>query len=135
MRFSKNKIRQQAYAKGFRSGLEDKLSEQFKSLGIAVEYETDKIPYVVPASNHKYTPDFKLPNGTYIESKGKWDASDRKKHVLIKEQHPELTIRFIFSNPNAKISKRSKTSYGDICEKYGWEYIHWGTPIPEHWYL
>jgi len=133
MRFSKNKIRQKAYANGYRSGLEDKISDTLKSLNVDFTYEQDKIPYLVPASKHKYTPDFKLPNGTFIETKGRWTAQDRKKHLLLKEQHPEIIIRFIFSNPNEKISKRSKTSYADICTKHGWEFIGWRDSIPDKW--
>lgn len=133
MRFSKNKTRQRAYANGYRSGLEDTISDTLKSLNITFTYEQDKISYVVPESKHKYTPDFRLPNGTYIETKGRWTAQDRKKHMLLKEQHPEIVIRFIFSNPNEKISKRSNTSYADICRKYGWEFIGWRDPIPTDW--
>ena len=57
-----------------------------------------------------YTPDFELPNGIIIESKGRFVAADRKKHLLVQKQHPELDIRFVFSNSKAKISKGSKTT-------------------------
>lgn len=132
-RFSKNKIRQKAYANGYRSGLEDYISDTLKAMSVVFEYEQSKIDYLVPASKHKYTPDFKLPNGTFIETKGRWTAQDRQKHKLIKEQHPEVDIKFIFSNPNEKISKGSKTSYADICDKNGWDYIGWKDPIPKQW--
>lgn len=132
-RFSKNKIRQQAYANGYRSGLEDYISDTLKSLGVDFKYEQEKVEYTVPATKHKYTPDFKLPDGSYIETKGRWTAQDRQKHKLIKEQHPEITVRFIFSNPNEKISKRSKTTYADICKKFGWEFIGWKDTIPKEW--
>lgn len=102
----------------FRSGLEDKVSKQLEGKGIPFDYEQWSIPYIIPASGHKYTPDFLLPNGIFIETKGLWDADDRKKHLLIREQHPELDIRIVFSSSRSKIYKGSPTSYGEWCEKH-----------------
>ena len=53
--------KQRGIRHGYRSGLEDKAAAQIKAAGLELLYETDKIHYVVPESNHKYTPDFKLP--------------------------------------------------------------------------
>jgi len=78
-----------------------------------------------------YTPDFELPNGIIIESKGRFVAADRKKHLLVQRQFPELDIRFVFSNSKGKISKGSKTSYADWCDKHG--YIYADKLIPEEW--
>lgn len=103
----------------YRSGLEDKLAKQLESKGVKVMYEEWSIPYVVPASNHRYTPDLILPNGIIIEAKGLWESDDRKKHLLIREQMPELDIRFIFSSSRTKLYKGSPTSYGEFCEKHG----------------
>jgi len=116
---------------GYRSGLEDKIAEQLKSLSVPVRYEELKISYSVPESLHTYTPDFELPNGIIIESKGRFVATDRKKHLLIKQQQPTLDIRFVFSNSKAKINKGSKTSYADWCDKFGYQYSD--KLIPEGW--
>jgi len=116
---------------GYRSGLEDKISEQLKSLSVPVKYEELKISYSVPESLHTYTPDFELPNGIIIESKGRFVAADRKKHLLIKQQYPHLDIRFVFSNSKAKINKGSKTSYADWCNKFGFLYAD--KLIPKDW--
>lgn len=113
--------RQQARIKGYRSGLEDDLAVFLSDIKVEVEYEKEKIKYVVPASNHSYTPDFKV-NGIYLETKGRFVSADKKKHLLIKAQHPDLDIRFIFSNPNATSSKREKTTYGEWCLKHGFKY-------------
>ncbi len=115
---------------GYRSGLEDRISEQLKSLSVLFKYEEFKIKYEVNETR-TYTPDFELPNGIIIESKGRFVAADRKKHLLVKKQHPELDIRFVFSNSRAKITKGSKTSYGDWCEKHGFMYAD--KLIPEEW--
>lgn len=102
----------------FRSGLEDKVAKQLESKKVKALYEEWKVPYVVPASNHTYCPDFILPNGIFIETKGLWEAEDRKKHLLIRDQHPELDIRLVFSSSRTKIYKGSPTSYAEFCEKH-----------------
>jgi hypothetical protein len=116
---------------GFRSGLEMDINESLKNQGIDGEYEQHVINYIKPATNHKYHPDFRLPNGIYVETKGRFLTDDRKKHLLIKEQHPELDIRFLFQNSKTKISKASKTTYADWCEKHGFLYAD--KTIPTDW--
>jgi hypothetical protein len=103
----------------YRSGLEETLAGQLESAGIDAEYEAHKIAYVSPAKSHKYTPDFRLPNGIFVETKGIFDSTDRAKHLLVKAQHPELDIRFVFTRSKAPISKGSKTTYADWCTKNG----------------
>ena len=118
-------------ARGYKSGLEGKVAQQLEAMGIKVEYEASKIPYVIPESSHKYSPDFELPNGIYIETKGRFVLADRKKHLLLKSQKPELDIRFVFTNSAAKINKGSKTTYADWCNKHGFLYAD--KLIPEAW--
>lgn len=125
--------RQSALARGFRSGLEQEIANQLQRLGVPFEYEApdSRIKYIKPASNHTYTPDFVLPNGIIIESKGRFMADDRAKHLLIKEQHPELDIRFVFSRLKTPITSGSKTTVRDWCEKHGFLYAE--KLIPEEW--
>lgn len=115
----------------YRSGLEEVNSDLLKSFFIDPKYEQFYLEYVVPESKHKYTPDFVLPNGIIIETKGIWDAEDRKKHLLIKQQHPELDIRFVFSRSKTPIYKGSKTTYASFCEANG--YLYADKKIPEEW--
>jgi hypothetical protein len=125
-------IRAMAKKKGFRSGLEEQVANQIKAKGLKVEYEQTKISYVIPESKHTYTPDFVLPNGVIIESKGRFLLEDRKKHLLIKDQQPHLDIRFVFTSSSAKISKGSKTNYADWCVKNGFLYAD--KVIPDSWF-
>jgi hypothetical protein len=118
---------------GFRSGLEMEIDESLKSKGIDGDYEKHIIDYVKPETKHKYHPDFKLPNGIFVETKGRFLTDDRKKHILIKAQHPELDIRFLFQNSKTKISKASKTTYADWCIKYGFKFAD--KVIPEDWLI
>lgn len=115
----------------YRSGLERVVAHRLKQLVGDVPYETLRIQYEVPAKLTWYRPDFILPNGILLEVKGYFEASDRVKHLLIKEQHPELDIRFLFGNAKTKLSKKSKTTYAAWCEKYGFLYAD--KYIPDSW--
>ena len=116
---------------GFRSGLEERIAENLTSKGVGFSFEELVIPYVKPEKPAKYTPDFVLANGIIIESKGRFLTEDRQKHLLVQKQHPEYDIRFVFSNSKTKISKRSKTTYADWCEKHGFLYAD--KDIPDAW--
>ena len=120
-----------AHRLGFRSGIEVKVAKQLEEAGIKVEYETTKIRYVQPETKHTYTPDFVLPNGVIIETKGRFVAADRKKHLLIKQQHPDLDIRFVFQRSQNTINKGSKTAYADWATKNGFLYAD--KEIPDEW--
>lgn len=116
---------------GYRSGLEEKVSKQLDELSVEYEYEKLKIVYEVH-EKRTYTPDFKiLSNGIIVETKGRFLGADRKKHLLVKKQHPEIDIRFVFSNSKAKLSKGSPTSYADWCNKNGFKWAD--KLIPEEW--
>lgn len=122
--------RRHALRNGYRSGLEDDISVDLKKRGVSFEYETLKIKWTL-LENKTYTPDFILPNGIIIKSKGRFVAADRKKHLKVKEQHPDLDIRFVFSNSRAKLNKGAKSTYGDWCDKYGFTYAD--KRIPDEW--
>ena len=125
-----SKLRKSALKHGWRSGLEEDVANDLKKKGVKYEYETKKIKWL----DHKtrtYTPDFILPNGIIIETKGRFVVADRRKHLEVKAQYPDLDIRFVFSNPNAKLSKASKTTYAQWCKRHGFKY-HFKT-IPQEW--
>jgi hypothetical protein len=127
----KPKVSKRGLAKGYRSGLEEKIAASLTLRHVPFEFEGSKIKYVKPVTNHTYTWDFKLPNGIIVESKGRFDTADRKKHLLIQDQHPDHDIRFVFSNPNSRISKTSKTTYAKWCETNGFKYAQ--KDIPQSW--
>ena len=116
---------------GFRSGLEESIAENLASKGVGFKFEELTITYSKPAKLSKYTPDFELPNGIIIESKGRFLTADRQKHLLVQKQHPLMDIRFVFSNSRTRISKRSKTTYADWCDKHGFLYAD--KEIPDEW--
>ena len=122
--------RRHAIKNGYRSGLEDDIAKDLKDRGVEFEYEKLKVQWQL-LENKTYTPDFKLPNGIIIESKGRFVQADRKKHLIIQDQHPFLDIRFVFSNSKAKLYKGAKSTYGDWCNKHGFLYAD--KRIPDEW--
>jgi len=129
--YGASSTRSLAISKGYRSGLEELLAKQFLEAGVVAPYEELVIAYEKPATSHKYTPDFELPNGIIIESKGRFLPDDRKKHLLIKQQHPHLDIRFVFTRSASRISKTSKTTYAAWCVNNGFLYAD--KLVPQAW--
>jgi hypothetical protein len=93
---------------------------------VPLQYEADVLQYIVPKRTGNYHPDFKIAPKTYIETKGKWVVEDRKKHLLLKEQLEPLGYKFylVFYNANQRLSKKSKTTYGEWATKHGIEWSH-----------
>lgn len=115
---------------GYRSGLEARVAKQIEQVtGKHPEYETVTLRYTKPAREHRYTPDFPLPNGIIIECKGIFDADDREKHILVKAQHPDRDIRFVFSRSLKPIYPKSKTTLADWCHKHGFRFADKLIPI------
>jgi len=107
----------------FKSKLEVKAWAVLKKHFPSVKYEPDVIEYIQPIKSRKYNPDFRMAKNVYIEAKGKLDLSTRQKMVWFKECNPEVTIIFLFMNPDNKITKRSKTTYWQWAEKQGFMWL------------
>ena len=107
--------------KAYRSKLEATFAYKLEEGCIGFSYEPYSIPYSV-VEERKYYPDFIiLANGIVIETKGYFKPADRKKHLRLKEQYPDLDIRFVFGNKRTKINKNSKTTYEDWCNNHGFK--------------
>lgn len=100
-----------------------KIDFQYETMHVAYEWREDK----------KYIPDFILPNGIILEVKGRFMLEDRKKHLFIRDQYPDLDIRFVFDNPHRKLYKGGRMTYADWCDKYQFEYCKGGEGIPKEW--
>lgn len=131
----------------FRSGLEKKIAAQLDGAGIKYDYEDLIVPYEVPARTAKYKADFPIRDtNIIIEGKGHFGANnfggrfsnmrdnsvkERQKFALLKEQHPDLDIRFVFSRASAPIYKGSKTTHGKWAEDHG---FMWSEKVmPPEW--
>jgi hypothetical protein len=117
---------------GYRSGLENLNARFLTEQGVDFKYETIKIPFVEPSKKRTYTPDFLLPNGIFIETKGRFTTADRQKHLLIKEQYGDkYDIRFVFSSSSAPIYKGANTTCAMWAEKHGFKWA--SRSIPREW--
>tara|TARA_Y100001970_G_C14142451_1_gene807931 strand:- start:143 stop:577 length:435 start_codon:yes stop_codon:yes gene_type:complete len=115
----------------FRSKLEEKVADLLEGLGVSYQYESEKLSYTI---QHNYTPDFCLPNYIYLEAKGYWAPEDRRKILAVKRDNPDIDLRMIFQSPYNTISKKSKTTYAQWCEKHDipWTHFH---DIPLDWLI
>lgn len=105
-----------------RSRLEQRFETVLEEYGIEYEYEVTKIPYVIPASDHNYCVDWTIANGVMIETKGYLsDYRERQKYVLLKEQHPDLDLRFVFDNPS-KLCGGTKMTHAKWADKHGFKW-------------
>lgn len=115
-----------------RSGLEREILEDLVFKDVTFDYESLKLKW---HSEHIYTPDFVITTRSrkkiVIEAKGFFRPSDRMKIRAIKEQHPDIDLRFVFENPHRTISKKSSTTYARWCEKKD---IPWARyKVPQEW--
>lgn len=112
----------------YRSGLEERVAKLFDINKIPYTYESKKYKYVIESN---YTPDFFVGETVY-EAKGFFKPEQRRKMLAVKKQHPELDIRMIFQRNNT-LSKSSKTTYGDWCDKHGFPWCVFPL-IPKEWF-
>ncbi len=103
-------------------------------IGDRVQYEPDKLKFVQPPAQRVYIPDWKIADGVYIESKGKFTLDDRKKMAWVKEQYPRYRFYLLFQNAYNRITKRSRTTYAEWAENNGFEWGHFPDGIPQHWF-
>ena len=115
----------------FRSKLEERIADLLGELGISYEYESKRVPYTI---QHFYSPDFILPNHVYLEAKGYWEPQDRRKILAVKKENPDLDLRMVFQSPFNTISKKSKTTYAQWCEKHDIPWCAFHT-IPLDWLI
>ena len=113
----------------FRSKLEERVADLMTNLGVSYEYESTRVPYEI---QFNYTPDFILPSGVMLECKGYWEPEDRRKILAVKKCNPTIDLRMVFQSPYNKISKKSKTTYAQWCDKHEikWSSYH---EIPIEW--
>ena len=118
------------YRLPYRSKFEVKVAADLGKRKVDFQYEKVSFDYVPKIRN--YTPDFYLPKSKiYIETKGRLTTNDRVKHLLIQEQYPDLDIRFVFVNANNKISRTSKTTYANWCDRH--KFLWAESLVPMEW--
>ena len=114
---------------GFRSTFEYEVSQKLQPCGFS--YEPTSIPYNVP---RMYTPDFVFDEGSftvYVECKGYFRAGDTQKYKAIsKSLSWTEELVFVLMKPNQKVSKTTKLTMSEWCDKHS---IKWYTieTLPE----
>jgi len=123
-------------ARDYDSGLEKRIMENLLSRGFDLQKnpvgKTKGVHFAYVLPQRDYYPDWVIGPNRVIEAKGILDRDERLKMLAVKERHPELDVRIVFSNPKSPINKGSKTTYADWCDKHG---IPWckGPHIPDDW--
>ena len=117
-----------------RSTLEERVMHNLDGRGVAYEYEPCKLPYTV---ERNYIPDL-LIGDVYVEVKGYFRQDAQRKMRSIREQHPNLDIRFLFQRGNSPVqgSKKRKDgtrmTCGEWAERHGFVWAE-GEEIPDEW--
>lgn len=154
---------------GYRSGLEVSAAKQLQKDAVEFEYESNDCKFIyykkvvngrlvtIPEFDEvkapkgwkikqkcTYTCDFLITkkNGEklFIETKGRFKPSDRAKHLLLQEQHPDADIRIVFSSNGVVKKNKNGVHYrnADWAEDNGFKYhIVKGKDdfiIPRGWY-
>ncbi len=105
-----------------KSKLEDRFETLLRSLNVPFNYEVTKISYTVPESKHTYTVDWTVNGKALYETKGFLsDHTERNKYILIKQQYPDIDLRFVFENPN-KLCGGMKQTHAEWAIKQGFRY-------------
>ena len=102
----------------FRSEFERDVAKQLQPFGFS--YEPFQVPYEIP---RKYTPDFVYEDNrgwTYlIECKGYFRAGDTQKYKAISKSLPwTQELIFVLMKPNQKVSKSTKLTMAEWCDKH-----------------
>jgi len=117
-----------------RSTLEERVQADLDYRGIAYEYEPCKLPFTV---QRNYIPDLKI-GDVYVEVKGYFRSEAQRKMRNIKEQHPELDIRFLFQRNNSPVQGAKKRKDGTKMTCAEWaekhNFIYSEGMIPDEWF-
>lgn len=117
--------------KHFKSRLEANFAASMFQRGLKAEYESNVFPYV--RKSH-YTPDWKISEGLFIETKGYLSPSNRSNLLSFKEQHPDIEIRLAFANAGNRLNSRSNTTYASWAEKNGFKWCDLSKRFPSEWW-
>ena len=111
----------------YRSRMEARIVPPLLALG--ARYEPIRLGFA--AKPRFYIPDVILANGIVLEIKGWFTPADRAKMLLVKAAYPDLDLRMVLASPRQTLSKTSKTTQAQWCERNG---IPWADDrIPFGW--
>lgn len=123
--------KKKGYPAPYKSGLEHRLHTGAMKHAL---YEPDwgKTQYTIIKN---YVPDFIHEDEPFIlyEAKGRFRTFDEaKKYIHVRDSNPEVTIRFIITNPNSRAYPQTEMTMGDWLTKHGFEWCT-ETEVPPEW--
>lgn len=119
--------RKKKLSSGKRSKFEEAVAEQLQLRGW--RYESEKIKYKIPESEHTYTPDFSRPEDcsskakskTVVESKGRFRSrAECDKYIHIRDSNPSIKLVFVFQNPRVAMPGAKRRKDGTIYTMADW---------------
>ena len=127
----------------FRSRFEERVGAKMPA---GTLYEPKKFSYPIQEPGYRcrgcgskdterttsYTPDFLLPNGTFIEAKGRLTSANRRRLVAFKAAFPDVKVHIVFMADNW-LYKGAKSRYSTWAEKVGFEYCTGISNIKGDW--
>ena len=103
---------------GFRSNFEYEVAQELQPYGFS--YEPGAIDYKI---KRKYTPDFVFEGGNrtvLVECKGFFRSGDTQKYKAIRDCiDADSELVFILMKPNQRVSKNTKLTMSQWCDKEG----------------
>jgi len=111
-----------------KSGFERTIVANLNMRKVEHTYEELRLPYTL---NGEYRPDFVIKStGIIVEAKGYLDRDSKRKMVAVKQQHPDLDIRFLFMYADKKMPG-SKQTHAQWATKNGFKWAE--GEIPDDW--
>ncbi len=118
--YDKKRVGSRARDLGYASMFEVDVARELEERGVNAVYEPESFGWTISG---KYTPDFRLPSGVYVELKGYWRYEDRRRFLAAWQQNPKIDLRIVFQSKNKKNEQ--------FCIKHGIKYAFY--TIPKEW--
>lgn len=103
----------------YKSLLERRFAELCFKNGVKAVYEARRFEFVRMAH---YSPDWEITPTLYVETKGYFSPRNRGDLLSFREQHPGVEIFLVFAEPSNRLTKKSKTTYAEWCDKHGFRW-------------
>lgn len=93
-------------------------------------YECDELTYTIPATEHKYIPDWTVTasdgHKIYLESKGRFRTkAEADKYLLVRDSNPGIDLRFVIQSEKTLMPRSKKTTMKQWLEKNGFKTYVW----------
>lgn len=105
--------------RAYKSKLERDFAKHIESRGLKAGYEQNTFKYERPSH---YTPDWKINEGLFLETKGEFAPAQRANMVAFRNQHPNVEIVMVFADAQNLLHKKAKMTYAEWSIKNGFRF-------------